>query len=70
MKPDTVEKVLATFEQNERDGSIYFAKFDKTVNLSLDEEISDYDTRCIETFFKWGETLFTELANAKNLQYL
>lgn len=64
MKPNTVEKVLATFEPNNKYGSIYFAKFDKTVELSLDDEISDYYKRCIETFFKWGETLFTELANA------
>lgn len=65
MKPDTVEKVLATFDQNNIYGSIYFAKFDKTVELSLDYEISDdYYKRCIETFFKWGESLFTELANA------
>lgn len=64
MKPDTLEKVLATFEQNNTYGGIYFAKFDQTVNLCLNEEISDYHKRCIETFFKQGENLFTELANA------
>jgi hypothetical protein len=70
MKPDTLEKVLATISRNNPfEASIYFAKFDKTVNLNFDKEISNYDKQCIETFFNWGETLFTQLANASYEYY-
>ncbi len=64
MRPDTLLKVLATFREGDRFlGSIYFAKFNLTVSLSLDKERNneDYDHRCIEAFFNWGETLFIKL---------
>lgn len=65
MKPDTLEKVLATLQAGGGlDGSIYFAKFDQTVRLALESALDDYDKRCIETFFSWGETLLSQLQTA------
>ncbi|WP_445633367.1 DUF6985 domain-containing protein [Nostoc sp. DSM 114161] len=67
MKADTLEKVLATLKTDKfgaLEASIYFAKFDLNVRLVADKQLDTYEKRCIETFFAWGETLFTKLEQA------
>ncbi|GAB1541082.1 hypothetical protein NUACC21_37520 [Scytonema sp. NUACC21] len=64
MKPDTLSKVLATFDEGGSEGSIYFAFFDCTVPVFVSKKIDDYDKRCIEAFFDWGETIFIKLQSA------
>ncbi|MDZ8108608.1 MAG: hypothetical protein RM338_23695 [Nostoc sp. DedQUE12a] len=72
MKPDTLEKVLATLRTDNFgaiEASIYFAKFDRNVRLAADKELDAYEKRCIQTFFAWGETLFTKLQQASFRYY-
>lgn len=64
MNPNTVERVLATYSGSTSYGQIYFARFDKVVELESDDTQSNYGRRCIENFFNWQETLFIALQNA------
>ena len=68
MKADSLDRVLATFKINGLDleGEIYFAEFDKTIQLYLfsQTEATDYNKKCIRTFFKWSDDLFEKLKKA------
>ena len=66
MKPNTLEAVLNTLQEvdGELKGSIYFAKFDKTVSLHFYPDLREQSERYIETFLNWGEDLFKKLQNS------
>ncbi len=68
MKADNLERVLATLKRNNPDieSEIYFAEFNKTIRLYLfsQTEVTDYEKKCIENFFKWNAYLFEKLKKA------
>ena len=53
-------------EDSDLEGQIYFAEFDKTIRLYLfsQTEATEYDKKCIETFFSWDDALFEKLKKA------